>query len=175
MGLEGTDIAILSARLDTARLGASRLGFYPDDVEGAGTSEPGEYIWKEMFPPTTQWTLQTEGDICGHRPVGAFSMVGTSPPPPDTSTVSGTVTYDAVGGPFAWVGINVTMTVDGVPWPGGDAVTDGSGYYEFLTVPAGAIHVSVTGDPGPGQRDGFNDGVTVPPADLTLDIYAIGI
>ncbi len=36
-----TDIAILSARVDVARVGASRVGFYPEDVEGAGTSEPG--------------------------------------------------------------------------------------------------------------------------------------
>jgi PKD repeat protein len=89
-----TDIAILSARVDVARVGASRVGFYPEDVEGAGTSEPGEYIWKEYFPPTTQWTLLTEGRICGARPVAGFSMEDVSPAP----------VYDPPVADFNWVG-----------------------------------------------------------------------
>jgi PKD repeat protein len=76
-----TDIAILSARVDVARVGASRVGFYPDDVEGSGGSEPGEYIWKEYFPPTTQWNLVTEGRICGKRPVADFTFTGEATPP----------------------------------------------------------------------------------------------
>jgi PKD repeat protein len=69
-----TDLAILSARAGVARFGASRFGFYPDEVEGTGTAEPGEYVWKEAFPPTTEWTLDSLYSYCGTRPVAAFSM-----------------------------------------------------------------------------------------------------
>ena len=74
--LGSTDLAILSARADVMRCGASRANFCPEDVEGSASDEPGEYIWKEYFPPTTQWTLQTEGRVCGERPIAGFSMVG---------------------------------------------------------------------------------------------------
>jgi hypothetical protein len=57
MALEGTDVAILTARAGCMRAGASRAGFTPDDVEGAASDEPGEYVWKEQKPPTTTWTL----------------------------------------------------------------------------------------------------------------------
>ena len=94
-----TDIAILSARADCARFGASRWGFYPEDVEGSGGTEPGEYIWKEYFPPTTQWTLLTEGRVCGERPVASFTDIpdpsneGESVQFTDTSTPTGEITY----------------------------------------------------------------------------------
>lgn len=171
-----TDLALVTARVGCCRLGASRLGFTPWDVNGPGATYPCEYMWREVKPPTTQWTLQTEGVVCGKRPVAAFTMTGVSDPPIPSSTVNGTVTYDAPGGPFAWAGINVVMLVDGIPWPGGDAITDALGYYEFLLVPAGAIDVSVSGiAPETGQRDDTNSGVTVPPATLTLDLFGIGV
>lgn len=85
--------------------------------------------------------------------------------------VTGTVTYDDVGGPFIWVGATVTMTVDGTPWTT-TATTDGSGVYSFGGVPAGTIGVEVTGNPGPGTRYGLNGGTAAPPATLTLDILA---
>lgn len=73
MGLRDDDLAILSARVGVARFGASRFGFYPDDVEGSGTEEPGEYIWKEDKPPTTLWTLQSLYSFCGERPTALFT------------------------------------------------------------------------------------------------------
>jgi PKD repeat protein len=94
-------------------------------------------------------------------------------PVPAGSKVSGIVTADDHG---IWVGIAVSMTVDGVAWPGGDAVTDGDGYYEFLNVPAGNIVLEVgPANPGPGDRYGTELGTTVPPADLTVNINCAGI
>lgn len=87
------------------------------------------------------------------------------------SIVTGTVTYDDVGGPFEWAGATVTMTVDGVAWST-TATTNASGVYTFGGIPAGTIVVEVTGDPGPGIRYGQNSGTTVPPASLVLDILA---
>ena len=77
-----------------------------------------------------------------------------------TSTVEGTITLDGL----PWAG-DVSMTVDAVPWPGGVATTDGSGFYQFLSVPAGAIEVTC--------GLGSNAGVTVPPATLVLDIVSV--
>jgi len=168
MGLQSTDLALVTARVGCCRLGASRLGFTPYDVKGPGSPYPCEYVWREVKPPTTQWTLLTEGVVCGKRPTALFTMTALA-------AVQGTVTYDAPGGPFAWAGISVAMTVDGVPWPSGGAITDGDGFYRFLSVPAGNVVVTVTGNPGVGQRDGTNNGATVLRATLTLDIYAIGI
>lgn len=85
MALEGTDLAILTSRLGCARLGASRLGFCPDDVEGPGATEPGEYIWKEQKPPTTTWVLQTDSSVCGYRPRASFTDV----PDPSITVVTG--------------------------------------------------------------------------------------
>ena len=84
MALQGRDLAILSARFGVARFGASRFGFCPDDVEGTGADEPGEYVWKEQALPTTTWTLQSqcEGNVCGWRPVASFTAdpeSGTEP------------------------------------------------------------------------------------------------
>lgn len=75
MGISGRGLAILSARFGTARFGASRFGFCPEDVEGAGTDEPGEYVWKEHQPATTTWTLisQCEGNVCGWKPRASFT------------------------------------------------------------------------------------------------------
>jgi len=72
MALRSTDLAILSARFGVARFGASRFGFCPDNVEGVGADEPGEYAWKEDKPPETLWTLQTLFSFCGSRPTCDF-------------------------------------------------------------------------------------------------------
>jgi PKD repeat protein len=235
--ISGTDLALTTARVGVARVGAFRVGFIPDFVKPTG-----EYGWDEVKPPTTQWTLITEDCVCGKRPVAAFTDVpdpsdenfevdftdlstgnitywhwdfgdgaesyeqnpahtyttaGTytvtlsvSGPngmdtatgdhtvdavvvPPADSKVSGIVTADDHG---IWVGIAVSMTVDGVAWPGGDAVTDANGYYEFLSVPAGNIVLEVgPANPGPGDRYGTELGTTVPPADLTVNINCAGI
>jgi hypothetical protein len=77
-----------------------------------------------------------------------------------TSTVEGTITSNGL----PWAG-DVSMTVDAVPWPGGVATTDGSGFYQFLSVPAGSIEVTC--------GLGSNAGVTVPPATLVLDIVSV--
>jgi hypothetical protein len=55
--IDSNDLAILTARANCMRAGASRAGFYPDDVEGSTKDEPGEYVWKEDPPDTTVWTL----------------------------------------------------------------------------------------------------------------------
>lgn len=78
----------------------------------------------------------------------------------DSSTVTGTVTTDV----SLEVGVPITMTVDGVAWPGGSAITNGSGVYTFLAVPAGTIVVACA------ANGGGNTGTTVPPNTLTLDI-----
>lgn len=95
MALEGTDIAILTARMDCARTGASRFGFYPDDVEGSGTSEPGEYVWKEEPATTTQWELDTQNSVCGRRPVASFTDL------PDPSEVDEVVQFTDTSTPAA--------------------------------------------------------------------------
>ncbi len=70
MALAWNDLALLSARFGVDRFGASRFGFVPcpEDVEGTGTDEPGEYIWKEETPPSqevlTEWTLVSEDCVC---------------------------------------------------------------------------------------------------------------
>lgn len=99
MALRGTDLAILGCRFDVARFGASRFGFCPDHVEGPGTDEPGEYVWKEDKPPTTLWTLQTLYSHCGARPVASFtdlpdpSLVDEEVQFTDTSTPEELVTF----------------------------------------------------------------------------------
>jgi hypothetical protein len=122
----------------------------------------------------SEFELDIEPGLADPVPtVAAFTMTGSTVL---GSTVSGVVTYDAMGGPFVWPSAVVSMTVDGVPWPGGDATADVNGYYQFLAVPAGTIDVAVTGTPPTaGPSTGNNSGVAAPPAPLTLDIYAVSI
>ena len=80
MSLQSTDLALVTARVGLCRIGASRLGFAPYDVRGAGSAYPGEYVWRELKPPATQWTLATEGVVCGQRPTALFTMSGVSLP-----------------------------------------------------------------------------------------------
>lgn len=91
MALQGNDLAILSARFGVARFGASRFGFVPcpEDVKGAGTDEPGEYIWKEDALPTTDWTLVNEDCVCRNL---CTLVLGTPSPNPASIAVDIPVT-----------------------------------------------------------------------------------
>ena len=115
MAIDSTDLALVTARVKCCRLGAARLGFTPYDVKGPGSPYPCEYIWREVQPPTTQWTLLTEGVVCGKRPVASFSMVAVSeyviPDPP----VAG---FTPAQGPWGdWeVAFTDTSTGDVVSW-----------------------------------------------------------
>jgi PKD repeat protein len=64
MGISGTDLALVTARVGRARVGAFRVGFIPCFVKGAGAVEPGEYGWDEIKPPTTTWTLVGGDCLC---------------------------------------------------------------------------------------------------------------
>lgn len=105
MTLRHDDLALLSARFGVARFGASRFGFIPcpEDVEGTGTDEPGEYIWREVQPPTTEWEIINEDCVCRDLctlALGAISTTGC--PNPD---IDMTVTVALTG---------VLGTVDGI-------------------------------------------------------------
>lgn len=101
MSLQGTDLALLSARIGVARIGAFRLGFCPEDVEGAGTVGPGEYAWQEVKPEDDgqDWDLMTPWSMCAPPPVASFTdapdpaRVGETVQFTDTSTPSGEITY----------------------------------------------------------------------------------
>lgn len=155
MALEGTDIAILSSRLGVARLGASRLGFYPDDVEGTGTSEPGEYVWKETFPPETQWYLQTEGPTCGKRPVANFTFTGEVLPPDADPPVAGFNWSGPITGNPIWdVEFTDTSTGDIDAWywdfGDGDDSTDQNPVHTYANAGPWTVVLTVT---GPGGSD----------------------
>ncbi len=79
MALKGTDLALVSARVGVARIGAFRLGFYPEDVEGVGTVGPGEYAWRETAPEDDgeEWELMTPWSMCGQRCVAHFTINAT--------------------------------------------------------------------------------------------------
>lgn len=77
MTISGTDLALTSSRVDCARVGAARVGFIPNFVDPEGV-----YNWVEQKPPTTQWTLLTEGPVCGKRPVASFTMSDETPAAP---------------------------------------------------------------------------------------------
>ncbi len=91
--LRSTDIAILSARFGVARFGASRFGFVPDNVEGTGQAEPGEYIWKEDKPAQTCWTLLSQFSFCGQSPTASFSAT------PDPAAISADVQFTDLSTP----------------------------------------------------------------------------
>ena len=101
MSLEGTDLALVSARIGVARIGASRLGFAPDDVEGSGTVGPGEYAWQEIKPEDDgqDWDLMTPWSMCAAPPVASFTdapdpvAVGAAVAFTDSSTPTGEITF----------------------------------------------------------------------------------
>jgi hypothetical protein len=139
-------------------------------VSGADTVRVVVYNQTALDGFVSEGTLRAA--VFPQTPAASFTMSV----PVDVSIVTGTVTYDAPGGPFVWPGVSVAMTVDAVPWPGGSATANASGVYQFVGVPAGSIAVSVSGiAPAVGRRDGNNSGTTVPPTTLTLNIYAIGV
>lgn len=101
MALQGTDLAILTARFGCARFGASRFGFVPcpEDVMGTGTDEPGEYIYKEVQPPVTEWTLVGEDCVCRQLCTLALGTITLSDPTPQEDVnVTATVALSGVLG-----------------------------------------------------------------------------
>lgn len=97
MALQGTDLALLTARIGVARIGAFRLGFAPDDVEGAGTVGPGEYAWQEVKPEDDgeEWDLMTPWSMCAEPPVASFTDA------PDPAYVGQTVNFTDTSTPAA--------------------------------------------------------------------------
>ena len=102
--ISGTDLALTTARVGAARVGSFRVGFIPCATTGPGSPWFGEYIWDELKPPTTQWTLLTEDCVCGQHPDAAFTMMGISNPPPVMSLSAGAAPNPAS------VGQDVTFT-----------------------------------------------------------------
>lgn len=98
--LQDNDLAILTARFGCARFGASRFGFVPcpEDVEGLGAEEPGEYIWKEEFPPETAWTLVTEDCVCRNLCTLALGVITIDDPIVEDALVTAAVTLSGVLG-----------------------------------------------------------------------------
>ena len=94
--ISGTDLALTTARVGAARVGSFRVGFIPCATTGPGSPWFGEYIWDELKPPTTQWTLLTEDCVCGQHPEASFSNVLCNAVGPvaftDTSTPIGEIT-----------------------------------------------------------------------------------
>jgi hypothetical protein len=94
VSLQGTDLALVSARIGVARIGAFRLGFAPDDVAGPGTVGPGEYGWQEVKPEDDGqgWDLMTPWSMCAPPP---DYPSGTGDPVlfTDTSTPAAEITF----------------------------------------------------------------------------------
>jgi hypothetical protein len=100
VALQSNDLALLTARFGVARFGASRFGFIPcpEDVEGAGNDEPGEYIWREVALPTTDWTLVAEDCVCRNlctlqlaTPVPSPTSIAVDSPVTVSTTLSGAI------------------------------------------------------------------------------------
>ena len=94
--ISGTDLALTTARVGAARVGSFRVGFIPCATTGPGSPWFGEYVWDELKPPTTQWTLLTEDCVCGQHPEASFSNVLCNAVGPvtftDTSTPADEIT-----------------------------------------------------------------------------------
>jgi hypothetical protein len=80
--------------------------------------------------------LDLEPGLGEERGHASFTMT------PVVASVSGTVTY---GDDVDLEDADVTITVDGVPWPI-ETTTDEDGDFEFDGVPAGEVVISVVGD-----------------------------
>lgn len=101
MGLTGTDLALTTARVGCLRVGAGRVGFVTDDVEGTGTVEPGEVSWHEVKPEDDgeEWDLMTAWSMCAEPPVASFTDLPDPSAPAevvqltDTSTPTGEITF----------------------------------------------------------------------------------
>ena len=159
--ISGTDLALTTARVGAARVGSFRVGFIPCAVTGPGSPWFGEYIWDEVHPPTTQWTLQNEDCVCGQHPDAAFTMTGESVIP--TGDITG-VTYldDEIGGNEE-PGVTVT-----IPALGLSDVSDILGAFSFAGVAAGAV---VLFGNKVGLIEGTNNGVV--PAGGTVAINIV--
>ena len=101
MSLQGTDLALVSARIGVARIGAFRLGFFPEDVEGVGTVGPGEYAWREIVPEDDgqEWEIITAWSMCAEKCVASFTYqpqlvkIGTVISFTDTTTPAPELTF----------------------------------------------------------------------------------
>jgi len=138
--ISGTDLALTTARVGAARVGSFRVGFIPCATTGPGSPWFGEYIWDELKPPTTQWTLLTEDCVCGQHPEASFSNVLCNAVGPvaftDTSTPTGEIT--------SWY------------WDFGDGGTS-TDQNPTHTYAAGFFTVTlyVSGDKGTGSATGY--------------------
>ena len=148
---------------------ASHDQILTSDLRITGHVSAADTVTVVIHNPTGSTVTVGAGTVA----VIVFPFIGFAAPSPPggTASVTGTVYYYHPEAPGPWPGATVTMTVDGVPWPGGPATTDGDGIYLFTDVPAGAIVVSVSGTaPLGGEQSGSNNGVTVPPVTLNLDV-----
>jgi hypothetical protein len=101
VGLKGTDLALLTARFGRMRFGAFRFGFCPEDVEGTGTVEPGDYAWREVVPEDDgeEWHVVDAWSMCAEKCVAAFqtdpgpAVVGVAFGFYDMTTPTGEATY----------------------------------------------------------------------------------
>ena len=176
MAIDSTDLALVTARVHCCRLGAARLGFTPYDVKGPGSPYPCEYIWREIQPPTTQWTLITEGTVCGKRPVANFTYSGeVTPGDPPVADFSGETI--AGGGVGEGVGSFTDLTAGGTPpyvtyaWdfgdddPGDTSADQNPTYTYDDSVSPGAIShvftVTLTVTDSAGQSDSVQHDVEI--------------
>lgn len=175
MAIDSTDLALVTARVGCCRLGASRLGFTPYDVKGPGSAYPCEYIWREVQPPTTQWTLVTEGVVCGKRPVADFTYSGeVTPGDPPVAEFSAVAEASGIIG--SGVGSFTDESTDGTPpytysWDfgdddPGDTSTDQNPTYTYDdSVSPGAISytftVTLTVTDSSGQIDSVQHDVEI--------------
>lgn len=154
----GTDLALLSARLGVYRLGAGRLGFFPWDVKGASNDEPGEYIWDEVKPPTTQWELQPgcEGWACGFRPVAAFTDL------PDPSDEGEEVQFTDASTPASDI---KTWAWD---FGDGNTSTEQNPTHTYATAGTYTVTLTVTSDKGTDSATGEHTVEVVAPLTGTI-------
>lgn len=144
MALSSTDLAILSARFGVMRFGASRFGFCPDDVEGSGADEPGEYVWKEKKLTETTWTLQgqCEGNVCGWKPRASFTAA------PSSGTAPLAVDFTDTSTP--------TNDIDSWAWDFGDGntSTEQNPSHTFSTAAVYTVTLTVTNSKGSSTTTG---------------------
>lgn len=130
---------------------ASHDKILTNDIRMSGHINAADTVRVVAHNPTAAGISVASGTLS----VLVFLAIGAALP---SSIVQGTITD---GSGFAWAG-TVSMTVDGVPWPGGDTMSNALGFYQFTGVPAGSIVVTANGNPGAGT--------TSPPTTLVIDI-----
>jgi hypothetical protein len=161
MAISSTDLALLSARLGVARLGASRLGFIPYDVEGALSDEAGEYVWHEIVPPESNvWTLVCDSWICVQSQKVAFE---------EEEPATGTI----VGGTGAyhdhWI---FRLYKDGVLYDTQHLASDQLSY-TWLNAPEGDYYLTVSPSENP-EVASYTSTTETLAADQTINLSAYG-